>query len=243
MLQAPSDAQVAEPRPGRRKLLRAQDVRARDPGNGRARSAPTAALAGRVGRRSKDCERLLEHLLPAAIRAWARRAVEAGPSGSDGRVGAAPPGADGLRRTNRAARSSGRADPRSDRVDERGALRTRPARARRLAGRDRRRAEGERAGALTHRPHKRVFVAARNLQEGGPRAPLRSTGSSQVRLSESGRAGGVRPHDRRSRVAPGLASCIRLLRTGLSRRRSRRSRLESACKIRSIVRRSLTRTE
>ena len=73
-------------------------------------------------------------------------------------VGAAPPDADGLRGLTRAARSSRRADPRGDRVDERRALRARSARAGRLAGRDRRRAEGEGAGAvgLQDRPHRRL---------------------------------------------------------------------------------------
>src|SRR4029450_12368601 len=50
-----------------------------------------------------------------------------------------------------------RADPRDERVDERRALRARSARARRLAGRDRRRAEGERTRTprLQDRSHRR----------------------------------------------------------------------------------------
>ena len=73
-------------------------------------------------------------------------------------VGAAPPDADGLRGLTRAARPARRAGPGGDRVDERRPLRARPARAGRLAGRDRRRAEGEGAGAagLQDRPDRRL---------------------------------------------------------------------------------------
>ena len=73
-------------------------------------------------------------------------------------VGAAPPDADGLRGLTRATRSPRRADPRRDRVDERRPVRARPARARGLAGRDRRRAEGQGAGpaGLQDRPDRRL---------------------------------------------------------------------------------------
>src|SRR5881296_3810663 len=66
--------------------------------------------------------------------------------------GATPPDADGLHRL------SERVAPRRDRVDERCAVRARPTRARRLAGRDRRRAKGERARAagLQDRPDRRL---------------------------------------------------------------------------------------
>src|SRR6266536_1880250 len=72
-------------------------------------------------------------------------------------VGAAPPDADGLHRLTQ-GRPLSDADLRGDRVDERCPLRPRPARARRLAGRDRGRAKGERAGAarLQDRPHRRL---------------------------------------------------------------------------------------
>ena len=78
--------------------------------------------------------------------------------GASVEVGAAPPDADGLRGLTRAARSARRAGPRGDRVDERRPLRARPARAGRLAGRDRRRAEGEGAGpaGLQDRPDRRL---------------------------------------------------------------------------------------
>jgi hypothetical protein len=57
-----------------------------------------------------------------------------------------------------AARPSSRADPRRDRVDERRPVRARSARAGGLAGRDRRRAEGEGAGTagLQDRPDRRL---------------------------------------------------------------------------------------
>src|SRR5437867_6274204 len=58
--------------------------------------------------------------------------------------GATPPDADGLHRLSERVAGHGGAGPRRDRVDERCAVRARPTRARRLAGRDRRRAKGER---------------------------------------------------------------------------------------------------
>ena len=98
-------------------------------------------------------------------------------------VGAAPPDADGLRGLTRAARSSRRADPRGDRVDERRPLRARPARARRLAGRDRRRAEGEGAGAagLQDRPDRR-------LGAGRARPPRSGAGDLAARPARARRA-------------------------------------------------------
>ena len=68
----------------------------------------------------------------------------------DGRDGRGRRRAAGCRRSARPGARLARhrrADPGGDRVDERRPLRARPARARRLAGRDRRRAEGEGAGA------------------------------------------------------------------------------------------------
>ena len=73
-------------------------------------------------------------------------------------VGAAPPDADGLLGLRRASRSSSRADPRGDRVDERGAVCARSARASGLAGGDRGCAEGEgpRTVGLQDRPDRRL---------------------------------------------------------------------------------------
>jgi hypothetical protein len=59
-------------------------------------------------------------------------------------VDAAAPDADGLHGLTRRLDRHG--NPRGDRVDERGALRARPARAGRLAGRDRRCKEGQGVG-------------------------------------------------------------------------------------------------
>ena len=73
-------------------------------------------------------------------------------------VGASPPDADGLRGLSERLGSPRRADPRSDRVDERRSVRPRPPRDGGLAGRDRRRAEGERSrtAGLQDRPDRRL---------------------------------------------------------------------------------------
>ena len=98
-------------------------------------------------------------------------------------VGAAPPDADGLRGLSERLDRHGAADPRGDRVDERRALRARPARACRLAGRDRRRAEGEGAGAagLQDRPDRR-------LGAGRARPPRPGAGDLAARPARARRA-------------------------------------------------------
>jgi hypothetical protein len=81
--------------------------------------------------------------------------IRLGTRGQEGQDGRAWRGAAGCRRSawsESAARTARRADSGGDRVDERGAVRARPARARGLAGRDRRRAEGEGAGAARVQP-------------------------------------------------------------------------------------------